>query len=521
MLHAQRPPLVRWVKTVAAGPVDGWTSVSTVADADVQPAASAGPVIVVGGGLAGIAAALAMADAGKGVVLVEATKRLGGRVHSVTDPVTGLTLDNCQHAAFRVYDRFLQLLGRVDARGAMRLQARTVLPFVEPATGKSGALRSGRLSPPNHLVGSMLRFPFLSGSEKVALRQPIKAMLAADADTIAAWDTMTFAAWLTERGQGERALARFWGPTVAAALNVEISVASAAQCIQLFVDGLLSGVDRFDVGAFTDHLGASVGEPAATALAAAGVEVRLGERVAAMQWSGDQCVGVRIGDDVLDGEVVLATAPWTSARLLRGEGGPPAAEQVADHLDALGVSSLIGVHALYAGARLPATFTFASCIDEPLIQMVFNRDAELATPLEHDGERLQWLSVPVSAADAWLDTSDQDIGAALERVLDGLHPAGGAVPRRRLLVIRTKRATWAPVAGTAAHRQRPDALPGGPVLAGDHVAHRWPSTMEAAVRGGLWAAATVLGDPAWTPDELWSAWPAPPLRGDPAWPVWA
>ena len=86
--------------------------------------------IVVGGGLAGISAALALQDSGKwNIKLFEAGKTLGGRVSSITDNETGLKLDNCQHACFRIYDHFLQLINRCNAQNSIKFQQKTLLSF--------------------------------------------------------------------------------------------------------------------------------------------------------------------------------------------------------------------------------------------------------------------------------------------------------------------------------------------------------------------------------------------------------
>ena len=122
----------------------------------------AGSVTVVGGGIAGISAALALADLGSQVTLFESRAHLGGRVSSVHHPRLDLEIDNCQHAAFRVYNRFFQLLGRANAQDIVRIQSKTELPFVSPEKKVFASLRTGRLSPPNHMVTSMMKFPYLS-----------------------------------------------------------------------------------------------------------------------------------------------------------------------------------------------------------------------------------------------------------------------------------------------------------------------------------------------------------------------
>ena len=124
--------------------------------------------IVVGGGLAGISAALALQDSGQwNVKLFEAGKQLGGRVSSVIDTDTGLKLDNCQHACFRVYDHFLQLINRCNAQKSIKFQQKTLISFTNPNSGVTGNLYDSKLKPPNHLLKSILKFPHLTFKDKL------------------------------------------------------------------------------------------------------------------------------------------------------------------------------------------------------------------------------------------------------------------------------------------------------------------------------------------------------------------
>ena len=166
-------------------------------------------VSVVGGGLAGIAASIALCDSGHEVHLFEARKQLGGRVASVKHPRLGLQIDNCQHAAFRVYDCFLQLLSRLDCRDIIRLQEKTILPFASPEKKVFSALKTGKLSPPNHMIGSMMSFPFLSMRDKLAMRKVLKSFQKFSDEDQWDMDHISFKDWLVEQGQTERTISRF------------------------------------------------------------------------------------------------------------------------------------------------------------------------------------------------------------------------------------------------------------------------------------------------------------------------
>ncbi len=480
--------------------------------------------IVIGGGLAGVTAALALADGGHAIILLEASGSLGGRVRSVTDPASGRKFDNCQHAAFRVYGRFLQFMSRIDARSSLRIQQRTHLPFIDPSDGRIGVLRTGRLSPPNHMFESMLRFPFLSLSDKIGMRRVIKALNRMSEQERWALDDVKFTDWLLQQRQSEAAINRFWGYFTLAALNLPASEASTTQAAFLFKEGLFGAADAFDVACFTRDLSLAIGTPALAALKATGIDVRLNTSCRDLLFDSGRCVGVSTkAGDLLADSVILATPHGRTARLLSSARGAPASSAaVSGRLSQLGTRSLIGLHALHAEPITPPGFTFAAVIDEPVIQMVFDRNSELDPAEWIDGH--QWISVPVSAAEPWLDWSDDRLRAEYMRVIRQLWPDAGEPASFH--VIKNRRATFAPTTGQ--HSLRPattDAAP-GLYLAGSYVATDWPSTMESAVRSGMDSAAAVLaeaGDEAfsgWSNRNDWPTWSAPPRRHDEAWLAW-
>ena len=448
---------------------------------------------VVGAGLAGITAALALADAGKKVSIFESRGHLGGRVSSVKHPRLGIKIDNCQHAAFRVYERFFQLIARANAQHIIKIQAKTKLPFAFPkkTAGKVSILTTGRLAPPNHMLGSMLKFPFLSLGDKIAMRSAVKAFDGLTDQSQWELDDISFEDWLVSKGQTKRAISRFFGFFTLAALNVDIGEASAAQGIMLFRHGLFGKTDAFDVSAFTMDLGEAIQGPFTEALEQANVEIILNKSIKHL-------------DELEDfDDIVIALPPHLAANL-------------TGQTNLLEYRSLIGVHAFYSGERVPNTFDFAALVDEPLIQMVFNRSNELDDPII---EGVQWISVPISAADGFLKMSDEEILSELDRVLNEMFPENSAVERLDHLIIKTPKATFAPTVGSAKNRPKVDSLGAHIALAGSHTMTGWPSTMEGAVRSGLQAAAYILGED-YHHDSEWISWPSAPKHGDEKWKVW-
>ena len=486
-----------------------------------------GHVIVIGGGLAGISAALACSDAGRKVTLIEARSHLGGRVSSVKHPRQDWQLDNCQHACFRVYDRFLQLMGRANAQQSIKLQANTHLPFALPEKKVFSALTTGRLSPPNHMMGSMLSFPFLSMRDKLAMRKAVKALSSMDNQQMWQLDDTLFIDWLRQNGQTERAIDRFWAFFVLAALNISIQEASAAQACMLFKNGLFGAADAFDVGAFTSDLSDSIEPALSSALEQAGVKIIRNSTVKAVVIENNVFTSVKLKDDILQcSDVIFATPHHITARILENsvtKSEIPVLEEMGSKIDKLCTDigrieyrSLIGIHSFYRGYRVPKDFTFAVMVDQPLIQMVFNRNSELSSPIE---EGVQWVTVPVSAADEYLKMEDEEILQQLDKVLLQLWPENADIERIEHLIVRTPKATFAPTPGSAELRPNASFLGNNIAIAGCWTKTNWPSTMEGAVRSGLNAAAHIL-EIEWDSDKPWQQWPLRPQRGDAEWPTW-
>ncbi len=469
-------------------------------------------VIVVGGGLAGVSCALALADAGKSVALIEARRFLGGRVASVEHPRLHFQMDNCQHAAFRIYSRFFQFLFRCNAQRAMKIQKKTVLPFFDPKTQKFASLKSGKLNPPNHMARSMLKFPFLGLKDKLAMRKIIKKLDKMTEEEIWSLDDISFYDWLIEHGQTFEAIERFWGFFILAALNIEVKEASAAQGCMLYKTGIFGSSDAFDVACFQHHLSHIFQSEILETLQDAGVNVELSSSVNSVEVdTKGECTVSTNRKTYHAQKVVLATPPHITRKLLGSSGSIlTTSREKLETFEDIEYTALMGIHAFYRGEKVPKTFAFSAIIDEPLIQMVFNRNHELQ---EQIAPGIQWISVPVSHADDFLNLNDEEMLVELERVLGKMFPETKDNLPVETLVVRMPKATFAPRPGTARLRPKPDYIHSSVLLAGCYTATKWPSTMEGAVRSGCIAAAEILGQQ-WNPDSNWETWPSPPERKD-------
>jgi len=417
--------------------------------------------IVVGGGLAGITAALDLADAGRRVTLLEARPRLGGATFSVERD--GLWIDNGQHVFLRCCVEYRALLDRLGVTDQTTLQDRLALPILRPG-GKLSYLRRAPLPPPFHFAPSFARFGALSLRDRGKLLRPALELQRASLDD-PSLDEQTFAAWLTSRGQSDRAIDAMWDLFGLPTLNLHASEASLALAAMVFKTGMLQEADAADIGYANVPLQRLHGDAAERALGAAGIEVRTKARVGSL------------GE--LDAETVVLAVPHTVAAELL----PAAALSEGMRLDRLGVSPIVNLHVAYD--RRVMEQPFAAIVDSPL-QWVFDRT-------ESSGlERGQHLAVSLSGADDYLERTSAELEAEFLRELVRVFPAAATATVESFFVTREPHATFRGVPGTAKHR--PGALTNIPglVLAGAWTDTGWPATMEGAVRSGHAAARAAL-----------------------------
>jgi squalene-associated FAD-dependent desaturase len=185
-------------------------------------------VAIAGGGLAGLAAACALSEAGFRVTLFEKRPFLGGRASSYEHPGTGEVVDNCQHVLFRVCTNLVEFYKRIGVADQIRWFDQ--MNFIEPG-GRISVMKSWPLPAPLHTAPSFFGFSFLSTTDKLAIsRALVPLTLTTQRDT-----GQSFQQWLEAHGQTKNAVARFWYPILVSALSEEldrISVSAAAQVVR-------------------------------------------------------------------------------------------------------------------------------------------------------------------------------------------------------------------------------------------------------------------------------------------------
>ncbi|MEU3464834.1 hydroxysqualene dehydroxylase HpnE [Streptomyces sp. NPDC006733] len=444
--------------------------------------------VVVGGGLAGTTAALALADAGLRVTLVETRPRLGGLAFSFRRGE--LTVDNGQHVFLRCCTAYQWFVDRIAARDLVTLQDRLDVPVLDADTMRLGRLRRAALPVPLHLAASLATYPHLSLRERATVGRAALALRALDLDDPALDDT-DFASWLSERGQSPRTIEALWDLVGVATLNATADRASLGLAAMVFKTGLLSEAGAADIGWAAAPLGELHDDRARKALDAAGVRTMLRSRVTGIKpaaeggWRVDAETGPGRGEQLDAGTVVMALPQRETHGLL-----PQGALEDPDALLGIGTAPILNVHVVYDRKVLRQPF-FAA-LGSP-VQWVFDRTD--SSGMTGSG---QYLAVSQSAVEDEIDLPVAELRARYLPELERLLPAARGARVTDFFVTRERTATFAPAPGVG--RLRPGAATGAPglYLAGAWTATGWPATMESAVRSGLNAsreALTALGLP--------------------------
>jgi squalene-associated FAD-dependent desaturase len=443
-------------------------------------------VIVAGGGLAGIAAACDLADAGLPVTLVEARPVLGGKTWSFRDAQTGMIVDNGQHVFLGCCAAYQQFLQRLGVARAAHLQPRLRVPIF--AAGHVPVILEAARVPlpaPLHLLPSFLRLPMLSRREKVQVARTLAAIFQAGRRGRSAYDHLSFADWLRAHGESANTITYLWNLITLPTLNEDCERASAGLALMVFQEGLLRRAGGARIGYATVGLSDLLCDAAERYLRARSVTLRLGYRVVSLEMAGDRLAGVRLSDgDALPADhIVLALPHYALAGLAPATcHSHPFFARSAQ----LGVSPIVGVN-LWLD-RVVLREPLAAAIGHKDTYWVFDKGALLGLDLEGR----QYLTVSISGAHRYLKLTRDQIIAQVRGDLESVFPALRDAEITHALVIKERQATFAAAPGSLAQRLSAETSVRGLYLAGAWTDTGWPATMEGAVLSGHAAARAVL-----------------------------
>jgi hydroxysqualene dehydroxylase len=458
--------------------------VSSVSATRGRTSPSRSKVAVIGGGLAGITASIALAETGADVTLLEARPRLGGATCSFSRD--GLTVDTGQHIFLGCCSAYRGLLDKLGMTGHAPMQDRFDVTVLAPGTAgqpRKARLRRTALPGPLHMLPALGRYPFLSLAERGSVSRPALAMRFVDPSKPAV-DQQRFGDWLAARGQTERARRALWDLFSVSALNIAGDDASLALAAVVVKTGLLGKNNAADIGVPALPLGELHGDAGATLLGKLGARVSLGAKVTAIEPVDGGGFTVKLADDELAVDAVVLAVPHEKAAPLMPPGALP--EQTIAAWSGLGASPIVNVHVIYD--RPVMDLPFVAAIDSP-VQWVFDRtQISGISASKHGRPGHQYLAISLSAADQYADTPVAQLQEQFVPALAELFPAARDAKVAEFFVTRERRATFRQAPGSGALRPKAATHRPGLVLAGAWTDTGWPDTMEGAVRSGLSAA---------------------------------
>lgn len=438
-------------------------------------ALSGRPTVVVGGGLAGMAAAFALLDRGEPVTLLERRPFLGGRAYSFRDSDSGAIIDNGQHVLAGACSRLRAFLSRIGSSGAFRRQRRLRLPILD-GTGRRVDLAAAPLPPPFHLISALLGYRHLGFRDRQATLSAARR-LARGAPGLD--DDLPLGEWLAARGASTAAVERFWEPVVRPALNAAVSGANLPLAAFLVRRALCAGSEAGAMWLPTTGLSAAIGEPALRALRSGGADVRLGARAAGLDLDGDRLEGVILADGTrLPTRQLIAALPSEALDRLMAAAG------LDTDYAAIGHSAIVNVYLWYD--RPVLSVPFAGTFDSSL-QWIFDRSRLLGP------DAGGWcVGVSMSAADELISWSRETLAARCDEALARISVLRHGARLLRSAAVKEPRATFRAGPGLAPRRPGPVTGIEGLFLAGDWTDTGWPATMEGAVRSGERAVSAAL-----------------------------
>jgi len=460
-----------------------------------------GNVIIVGGGLAGLAAAVALAERGVRCTVLESRPRLGGRASSFPDANSEQWVDNCQHVAMGCCTNFHQFCKTTGIDTAFERQRE--LYFINPDNGRVHRFGASGLPAPLHLAGSFAGLSYLTLNDKLALARGLKTL--ASKSSIA--DPRPFSEWLKAHRQTPRTIERFWHVVLVSALSESLDRISVAAARKVFVDGFLRHRDGWAVDIPTEPLDELFGRRVPEWIEAYGGTVRRQAGVERITIDYDAVTGVELksGERIVGDHVILAV-PWYRVAGLLPE--PWATCDVVTRLSQLEAAPISSVHFWFDRPlmNLPHAVFVSG-----LVQWVFNRsfaesrNGEAPAEPQFDPGVLprggsagtspsqgHYFQVVISASRNVLEQPSEAIRDQVLTELARVWPATREAQLRHWRLVTEHRAVFSVTPGSDSLRPAQQSPISNLQFAGDWTQTGWPATMEGAVRSGFLAAENVL-----------------------------
>lgn len=436
--------------------------------------------VIVGGGLAGLAAAVGLTAKGERVTLLESRSFCGGRAYSYAAPVVGDTIDNGQHVMLGCYHATMDYLSLIGSRHFLDIQPQLAIPFLQDANHVE-KLHCPRLPSPLHLLAGI--FSFCGVGDAWSLFRHRRELLDNPALHYLAWDQLSCAEWLEKNRISKEGIRRFWEPLVLAVMNDSPARVSAAPFLSA-LHRIVSGTPE-DASLAISRVGLSdlFVVPALKFLKERGSDVQTGVTVSKLIFQDNRIVSLSTlsGETLPITKIIFAIPPRSLEKLLTEV---PGTIVLREMLSCWEESPILSVYLWYD----------RPVVDEPIVGLwgspfhwIFNRSALVSpSPSGEGGVRgKSCVTLVVSGASDFDKMSREDVVSEAIRTMNRYFPKSLEANLVHRLVSREPHATVRLAPGTQRLRAAIKSPWSNAQFIGDWTDTHLPATIEGAIASGL------------------------------------
>lgn len=431
-------------------------------------------VLVIGGGLAGLSAAVQLSSHGFSVTLIEQKQRLGGRTYSFSHAETGDEVDNGQHLMMGCYHATLKYLELIGKNGTVEIQKNLSIVFRNEGR-PSSILHTSSLPAPFNVLSGLLRLQSLSFADRLALLRVGIQLIIRNPDTDPYLCSVTVAQWLQDLKQPETNKKYLWDIIAIGALNDSTERISAALFVKVLKSAFFGSRKNSSMVIPKKGLTPVLVDGAADMIVKKGGRILLNTSIRRIEQQNDTITSVELENgETIRPKAVISAVPYFDLPKIF----PDPALIGLSGLDRFISSPIITIH-LWLDAHFMSE-QFAALLDSP-IHWVFNKSKIYGK--EHEG--LMYLALVVSGAHDLVEKEKEELTELAYRELKRFYPAAAVAKVIHSLVIKEKRATFSPTVGMEQFRPSHTTSVKNLFLAGDWTDTQLPATIEGAVQSGF------------------------------------
>jgi hydroxysqualene dehydroxylase len=439
-------------------------------------------VIIIGGGLSGLAAAVKLALSGERIVLYEQSPNLGGRCYSFIDDTTGDVIDNGQHVLVGAYHNLFEYLELIGTRELVREESLLTLHLHHSEKG-FGEFALLALPRPFHLLGGILKFKLLSVNDRRRLANVWWNLLQWDKSSEDQLRYQTVEQWLMSLGQSSEARKCLWDPLSISVMN-EIPERASALLFARSLRVTLLGT-RSDSAFVIPRVGQTelYVDGALKIFNKRNAKITTNTEVKSISIEDETVTGVFLRDGTfVPSRCVISTVPFYNLGSIIPQ--PYRQFKPFQHIDKFSTSPIISIYLWFDVEFMKMEYLGLIARD---IQWLFNRRLLFG----ESNKTTSCLCAVISSAYRFVDLPKEDLIKIVMNDLHAIFPASSSATLLHSLVLKEKRATFSPIIDVE-HYRPPQRTPiRNFYLAGDWTDTGYPATIEGAVISGFRAAALV------------------------------